>query len=205
MQERISTPVAGPSAIFPRGFLWQVPVWYAAAALLLAYARQLPGWFRLAAAAGLLGAVITLLATLAALRVRAFAADADGVRLGLPASTRRRGRRRREARHLPWQHIERVRIAQRRGGVRLEFVVSPTAPVMTRGFAHGPLSRARRWLLLLIPFWYLLRPTALVTPLHGPSPTYRLTVRGVTLDEVRQALRSLAPREVPVAVLVRRG
>jgi hypothetical protein len=204
MQEGLSAPVVGPSTIFPRGFIWLAVIWYGAALAALALSPWPPMWFRAAAAAGLLAALLIFLAVLSTVSVHAFFADQNGVRIGLPASTRRRGRRRREAKHLPWRHIERIRISSRPLGVQLDFVLGEQAGLSARGMRRGPLGRAWRWLLLFIPFWYTRRAPGVTTPLAGP-PRYRVIVRGATVDELRLALRGLAPPDVAVAVLVRKG
>ncbi len=202
MQEGLSVPVVGPSTIFPRGFLWQTPLWYAAALAGLEYERWLPVWYRLTAAGSLLIAMVTFLGVLAVFSTRSFYADVHGVRLGLPSSTRRRGRRRRQPKYLPWSQIDKVRIAKRRGGARIELILSADAPLALRGYRHGPVWRACRAVLLLVPFWYLLRPTGVATPLDGP-PRYQLRVRDTTVDELRLTLRALAPGNVVIALLVR--
>jgi hypothetical protein len=204
MQEGLSAPVIGPSTILPRGYLWLPPLWYLAAAAALAVSRWPPPWFRASAAAGLLGALLTLVLVLSTLSVNAFAVDETGVRLGLPASTRRRGRRRRQARQLPWSQIERVRMSSRPYGARLEFLLSEDAAASSLPGRGGRARTAGSWLLMLvIPFWYLFRPTGLASPLDGP-PRYRVTVRGRTVDELRHSIRALAPSDVAVAILVRR-
>jgi hypothetical protein len=203
MQEALSAPVIGPSAILPRGYLWLAPVWYLAAAAALALSPWPPMWFRVTAAAGLFTAMIIFVLVLSSITTHAFTATGDGIDLGLPAFSRRRGRRRRHVRHLPWRYIERVRIARRAYGARVELILSPDASLALRGFRHGSLRRTAGWIMLLIPFWYLLRPTALTSPLDGP-PRYQVKLRGVTVDELRQRLRAVAPPEVAVAVLVRR-
>jgi len=204
MQEGLSAPVIGPSTILPRGFLWLAPVWYAAAALGLAATHWPPVWFRLTAATGLLGVLLTFVLVLSTMTVRAFVADSVGVRLGLPATTHRRGRHRRQARHLTWAQIERVRIARRPYGARLEFMLSQDATAAARPGTTGVLGKAGVWLLLLvIPFWYLRRPTGLASPLDRP-PRYRVALRDMTTDQLGQTLRALAPPDVTVAVLVRK-
>jgi hypothetical protein len=203
MQEGLSASVGGPSTIFPRGYLWLAPVWYLVALGGLAEARWLPYWFRLTAAAGLLGAMLTFVSVLSLVTTRAFRADDSGVRIGLPSASRRRGRRRREARFVPWQQIEKVKIARRRGGVRVELILIPGASLALRGYPHHPIWKLRRALLLLIPFWYLLRPTGIATPLDGP-PRYQVQLRGTTVDTMRAKIRALAPPSVTVAVLVPR-
>lgn len=203
MQDGLAAPVIGPSAILPRGYLWLAPIWYLAAAAVLAMSHWPPMWFRITAAGGLLGAMIVFVLALSSITTHAFAADQAGVSLGLPASSRRRGRRRRDLKHLPWRQIERIRVAPRAYGTRLELVLSPDASRGLREFRHGPVRRAWRWILLVIPFWYLLRPTALTSPLDGP-PRYRVNVRGISVDELRHMLRAVAPPEVTIAVLVRK-
>lgn len=204
MQEGLSVPVSGPSTIFPRGYLWLAPFWYAVVILALATSSWPPLWFRLTAAGGLLIALITFVVVLSSISVSAFRADEAGVRLGLPAFTRRRGQLRCRPRELSWRQIERVRIAPRRNGAMVELILSSHASWPVRAEPLSPARKLGRVLLLLIPFWYLKRPTGLATPLDGP-PRYRVPLRDTTVDELRQSLRTLAPAEVGIAVLVRRG
>jgi hypothetical protein len=203
MQDGLSAPVLGPSAILPRGFLWQTPIWYLLVAGVLALSRWPPIWFRLTAGVGLTVAMIVFLTAVNAITTRAFSANEEGVFLGLPPRTRRRGRRRRDVRHLPWQQIEKVRLAQKPYGTRVELLLGPSASLALRGFRHNPMRRLLRWFLLMIPFWYMLRPTALTSPLDGP-PRYRVNLRGVSVDELRLRFRAVAPPEVAIAVLVRK-
>jgi hypothetical protein len=203
MQEGLYVPVIGPSAILPRGYLWVTPIWYLVLAATLALSPWPPVWFRLTAAAGLLGAMIVFILVVNSITTHAFAVNAEGIDLGLPSFSRRRGRRRRDVRHLPWRQIERIRMAQRPYGARVEVILSQDASLALRGYRHGPARRAVRWILLLIPFWYMLRPTALTSPLDGP-PRYQANVRGITVDELRQRLRAFAPPDVAIAILVRK-
>jgi hypothetical protein len=203
MLEGVSVPVAGPSVIFPRGYLWFAPLWSAVALGYIALSHW-PIWFRADLAVALFIGLIMLVVTIASLRFRAFSADRDGIRLGLASSTKRRGRKRRTVRYLPWQQLERVRIARRPGGVRLEFVLGQNATLAVRGYQPHPiLAGINRILLLLVPFWYLTRPTGLTSPLEHPA-RYRVILRDTTVDEMRHCLRDLAPPEVTIAVLVRR-
>ena len=201
--EGLSLPVAGPSVIFPRGYLWLAPIWFLAAAGGLAVTRW-PLWFRADAAGGLLISMIIFVASVNSLSFRAFSVDKAGIRLGLPSSTRRHGRKRRVVKHLPWQQIERVRIAKRPYGVRLEVILGPNATLAVRGYQPSKAALVMHRILLLIPFWYLVRPTGLTTPLDGPA-RYRVPLRRTTVEEMRRALRTLAPPEVAIAVLVRRA
>jgi len=192
--------------IFPRGYLWSALIWFSgAAAGVWLGGRRFPLWIRADGAAGLLLATIIFVVVASTLTFRAFSADRVGVRIGLPSSSKRRGRSRRAAKHVPWQQIERIRIAKRLYGVRLELILGPNATLAVRGYKLGPaVMFVNRVLLLLIPFWYLVWPSGLITPLEGP-PRFRVALRGVTVEEMRRAMRSLAPPEVAIAVLVRRG
>jgi len=203
MQDGLYVPVIGPSAILPRGYLWLAPIWYLAIAAALVLSPWPPMWFRATAAAGLLGALIIFVLVLNSITTHAFAANAEGIDLGLPVFTKRRGRRRRAIKHLPWRDIERVRIARRPYGARVEMILSQDASLALRGYRQGPALRAVRWVLLMIPFLYLSRPTALTTPLEGP-PRYEAHVRGITVDELRHRLRAFAPPDVAIAILVRK-
>ncbi len=203
MQDGVSAPVIGPSAILPRGYLWMTPIWFIVVVAALVVSPW-PIWFRLTAVVGLLASVVVFVIAISSITTHAFIADDEGVRLGLPASSRRRGRRRRDVRYLPWRQIERIRLAPRAYGTRVELILGPNASLALRGFKHNPARRVVRWLLLLIPFWYLLRPTALTTPLDGP-PRYRVNLRGVSVDDLRSRLRAVAPPDVTVAVLIQTG
>lgn len=203
MQDGVTAPVIGPSAILPRGYLWTAPIWYLVVAALLVVSPW-PIWFRATSVIGLFLAVIIFVLVVNSITTHSFSADPDGVRLGLPSSSRRRGRRRRGYRYLPWSQIERVRLAPRAYGTRVELVLGPNASLALRGYRLNPARRAFRWLLLLIPFWYLRRPTALISPLEGP-PRYRVQLRGIYVDELRMRMRAVAPPEVAVAVLIQTG
>jgi len=204
MQDGLTAPVVGPSAILPRGFLWLAPIWYCAAALALAANHTLPAWLRLDAAGSLLAAVITFMLALSRLTVRGFTADREGVRLGLPPTSRRRGRRRRRARLLTWAEIERLRIARRPYGSRLEIVLSQHATAAVRPRRSASITTVTAWLIMLvIPLCYLWRPTGLTCPRDRP-PRYRVALRDLTPEEARLALRALAPADVMVAVKTRK-
>ncbi len=201
--EGLSVPVGGPSVIFPRGYLWSALIWFAAGLAALAFSK-FPLWIRADAAGALFVSMIIFIVAVSSLTFRAFSADRLGARLGLPASSRRRGRKRRAVRHLPWQQIERVRIAKRPYGVRLEIILSANATLAVRCYQAHPAVAVLNRILLLVPFWYLVLPTGLTTPLDHPT-RYRVALRGTTVEEMRRALRTLAPPEVAIAVLVRRG
>jgi hypothetical protein len=203
MQDGLYVPVIGPSAILPRGYLWLSAIWYLGIVAALTLSPWPPIWFRGAAAVGLLGALIVFVLALNSITTHAFAASAEGIDLGLPTFSKRRGQRRRDVKHLPWRYIERIRIAPRPYGARVEMILSQDATLALRGYRYGTARRAARWISLMIPFLYLTRPTALTSPLDGP-PRYQAHIRGITVDELRQRLRAFAPPDVAIAVLVRK-
>src|SRR5260221_10859823 len=98
-----------------------------------------PLWFRLTAAAGLLLAMIVFVLVLNSITTHAFTATQEGVDLGLPVFSRRRGRQRRGVRHLPWRHIERGRLAPPADGAPVDLILSPDATLWLRGFRHNPV------------------------------------------------------------------
>lgn len=203
MPQRLSGFVIGPSAIFPRGYLWLAPAWYAVATIALMLAPWPPLWFRLCAAAGLLFATVTFVLVLSTMRVPAFWADDSGVQFGLGPATRRSREYRQIAQGLSWQEIERIRLITRPNGVLLEFQLGPAAHGRIRPAPATAMALARELAPLLIwPAWYTRRPTGLVTALDRPL-RFHVPLGDCTVDDVRHVLRALAPPGVTVAVLGR--
>ena len=121
MENRYAALVRGPSAIFPRGYLWLIPLWFAAIAVLAYVKGKLPLWYAVCALPAATLAVLTLVAVLATLRSNAFVVDESGILLGLRGAARRRiGPRRRTNRHLAWDEVRQLRIANRPYGARLD-------------------------------------------------------------------------------------
>jgi hypothetical protein len=106
VEHRYAALVRGSSAIFPRGYLWLIPVWYAAIAVLFEIKEKPPSWYAACALTATVLAVLTLIAVLTTVRSNAFVADGTGVWLGLRGGARRRfSRRRRENAYLPWTDV----------------------------------------------------------------------------------------------------
>jgi hypothetical protein len=201
VQDRYAALVRGPSALFPRGFLWLVPAWSAGLALLLEFKGKTPPWYGDGALAGLVLAAVTLLLVLVTVRNNAFVTDSSGIWLGLrAAATRRLGRRRRQVRHVPWAQIEELRIVPRSYGARLDVLLSDAAPIA--GWPRALRTAGAAGLLLLLPISYLVRSPGLLTPRTDP-PRYRIPLYDVTAADLRLALARLAPATVPVVVLPR--
>jgi hypothetical protein len=204
VENRYAALVRGPSAIFPRGYLWLIPLWYAAIAVLAYVKGKLPLWYGLCALPAATLAVITLIVVLATLRSNAFVVDESGILLGLRGAARRRfGRRRRVNRHLAWDEVGQLRIANRPYGARLDIFLSPSS---VSGRGHLVWRIAAAGLTVLIPPACLLRSPGLLHPrsglLHPRSDPlrYRIALYEVTPEQLRLALVPFAPPNVSIAV-----
>jgi hypothetical protein len=195
--------VRGPSPVFPRGCLWAIPLWYAVIAALVYFSGRLPTWYAPIALGALAVAALTVLAVLGTMRNNAFAADENGITLGLRGGAMRRlGRRRRQHRHLPWTEIQQVSISPRRYGARLEVALSPAA-----GIEHFrkalPGRVAATVLLLILPLTYVFRAPGLLAPRDDP-PRYRFSLCDVAAGDLTDALAALAaPADVAITLTSR--
>jgi hypothetical protein len=197
VENRYAALVRGSSAVVPRGYLWLIPLWYAAIAVLAEVKGKLPSWYGLCALAATTLAVITLIAVLATLRSNAFLVDESGILLGLRGAARRRfGRRRRGNRHLAWDEVRQLRIANRPYGARLDIFL-PAGSVSGRGRMVWRIAAAS--LTVLIPPACLFRSPGLLRPRSDPL-RYRIPLYEVTPEQLRLALVPFAPPNVPVAV-----
>jgi hypothetical protein len=199
VENRCAALVRGSSAIFPRGYLWLIPVWYAGLAAAMEVRAKPPSWYGACALAALALAAITLIAVLSTLRSNAFLADDTGIWLGLRAGARRRfGRRRRDYRYLPWPEIQELRIASRRYGARLD-VFLRAAKVSRRSIVGEVIAAG---LTVLIPPAYLFRCPGLLRP-RSDHRRYRIPLYDVTAGELRLALAPLAPPTMAIGVRLR--
>lgn len=198
MADRYSGLVKGPAAIFPRGYLLLIPLWYVAAGGALMMKGGLPRWYTIIALGALLLATLIVTGSLATLRQNAFAADRSGVWLGnLP---RRRWSRRKRL-LVPWDQIEQLRISDRRYGARLDVVLGPAASIIHRHRAVSGLFFAG--LAVIIPPPWIGRPAGLLSPRHR-THRYQIPICDTTADQLGVALAALAPPTVTVGVVVRR-
>src|SRR5260221_13770064 len=84
-----------------------------------------PLWFRLTAAAGLLLAMIVFVLVLNSITTHAFTATQEGVDLGLPVFSRRRGRQRRGRTRPPWPPHGGARAAPLPACLRADLIPHP--------------------------------------------------------------------------------
>ena len=207
MENRYTALVRGSSAIFPRGFLWLIPIWYVAIAAAIRYKDRAPlwyqpmRWYEPIALGALLVAALTLMVVLSTIRNNAFLVDDSGIWLGLRGGARRRfGPRRRRNGHLPWAEIRQIRIAHRRYGARID-VYLPDAPNTSRGRAiwQATATSLAAGLTVLLPVAYLFRAPAILRPRSDPR-RYRIPLYDVTPEELRLALVPMVPPNLPIAV-----
>ena len=207
MEHRYTALVRGSSAIFPRGFLWLIPIWYVAIAAAIKFKDRAPlwyepmRWYEPIALGALLLAALTLLVVLSTIRNNAFLVDDSGIWLGLRGGARRRfGPRRRRNRHLPWAEIQQIRIVYRRYGARVD-VYLPAVPASGRGRAFWRVTATSlaAGLTVLIPLAYLFRSPGIVRPRRDPL-RYRIPLYDVSPEELQLALVPLVPPNLPIAV-----
>lgn len=200
MQGRYTALVRGAGPVLPRGFLWLIPAWYAAIAALVVLSRRTPAWYTPAALLGLLVAAVSLAVVLATMRNNAFAADDQGIWLGLRGGATRRGRRGRRIRQVPWDHIDQVQIRPHSYGAQVDILLRPAAHIGHRPKALAEV--ARTILLLVLPAACIGCSPGLLSP-RWSMPLYRVRLYDAEPRELRQALAARAPGTVTITVLVR--
>ena len=198
MENRYAALVKGSSAIFPRGYLWLIPLWYAAIAIVVRVKAKPPAWYAPYALGATLLATLTLITVLSTMRSNAFVADDSGIRLGLRGAARRRfGRRRGRSTHLPWPEIQQLKIASRPYGARLDIVLHRGS---TADRHHVVWQVVANGLTVLLPVAYLFRSPGLIRPRSYGPPRYRIQLYDVTPADLRLALAPLVPPTVSIAV-----
>jgi len=196
VEKRYSGLVTGPAAMFPRGYLLLIPVWYAVIAALLVVKGKLPFWYTAIALGALLLATLTLAGVLATMRQKAFFVDENGIWLGIVPRRKRAWRRRIL---VPWSHIEQLKVARKHYGARLEIVIGPAASIIHRHRLITGIFFAG--VTMIIPPRWIGRPPALLSPRADP---YRYVVPLYdTAEGLGAALAAIAPQEVQVTVAAR--
>jgi hypothetical protein len=198
---RYTALVKGSSAVFPRGFGWLIPVWYAAIALVVKIKVKPASWFTWYApyAFGItVLATLTLIIVLSTMRNNAFVADESGILLGLRGAARRRfSRRRRQTTHLPWPEVQELKIASRPYGARVDIVLHRDSVADSHDLIWQAVATV---VTLLIPIAYLFRSPGIVRPRSYNPPRYRIQLYDVRAEELRLGLAPLAPPTVPINV-----
>lgn len=200
MQDRYTALVRGAGPVFPRGFGWLIPLWYLAIAALVVLSHQTPRWYTPAVLLGLLLAAASLATVLATMRNNAFAADDQGIWLGLRGAATRRGRRGRRIRQVPWDQVDQVQIRPRSYGAQVDILLRPAAHAGHRPKALAEITRTV--LLLALPAACIGCAPGLLSPCWS-VPLYRVRLYDTPARELRQALTARAPGAVTVTVMVR--
>ncbi len=200
MQDRYTGMVRGASAVFPRGFAWLIPVWYVAVAVALVLSRRAPDWYALGALLGLLLAAASLAIVLATMRSSAFAADRQGIWLGLRGGPAQRSGRRRRVRQLPWDQIDQVQIRSRIYGTQVDILLRPAAHLRYRPRLLTEIIRTI--VLLVIPLACVGFVPGLLSPRRS-MPLYRIRLQDTEPRELRQALAARAPGTADITVVLR--
>ena len=207
MENRYTALVRGSSAIFPRGYLWLIPLWFAVIAAAIKVKGRAPLWYQPMvwyepiAVGALLLAALTLITVLSTIRNNAFLVDHSGIWLGLRGGARRRfGPRRRRNRQVQWSEVERLKIVFRRYGARIDiFLPAPSPSSRGRAIWRVTATSLAAGLTVLIPLAYLFRSPAILRPHRNPH-RYRIPLYDVSPEELRLALVPLVPPNLPIAV-----
>ncbi|MGA8458858.1 MAG: hypothetical protein WB800_25885 [Streptosporangiaceae bacterium] len=196
VENRYPALVRGPSAVFPRGYLWLIPLW-ALVLLGLAYDKgQLPSWYEVCCIGPALLAVLIVFAVLATLRNNAFVADESGILLGLRGAAQRRIGRRRRQKHLAWYEVSQLKIAYRPYGARLDIFMA-VGSATGNGRAVWRIIAAT--VTVLLPPACVFRSPGLLRPRSGPV-RYRVPLYDVRPEELQLALAPFTPPNVAIVV-----
>jgi hypothetical protein len=196
VENRYPALVRGPSAVFPRGYLWLVPLW-ALVLLALAYdTGRLPSWYEVYCIGPASLAVLIVLAVLATLRNNAFVADESGILLGLRGAAQRRIGRRRRQKHLAWYEVSQLKIAYRPYGARLDIFMAAGSAT---GNGRAVWRIVAAVVTVLLPPACVFRSPGLLRPSSGPV-RYRVPLYDVRPEQLQFALAPLAPSNVAIVV-----
>jgi hypothetical protein len=174
--------VRGAEARFPRGGVCVFAAWYAVVCAAFVWGAKPGAWFA--------GVAVVWFAAVAGITiwvqfrsgVRAFHADADGLRLGFgPAGAKSK-------RDLSWGDVQQLRISGLKRGVMLEVLVSPSAAPVYR-------SRLRQFadlaFMFAVPVVGISRNTPALVVLRPDPARYRIPLIGASAPEVHAALAQL--------------
>jgi hypothetical protein len=204
LDETVTCLVRGPGSRYPRGYVWLIPAWFViVAGAVIAVGRHASGrfplWLGAAEVGGLAIAFGTLACVLGTVRRRAFRADKHGIWLGV-RTTRRRPKLRQV--HLAWPDIAQLRMQQSYYGVRLEISLGPSARIV-----HRPRLMTQALLLLgslIMPVGFG-RGRPALTMARSDPPRYLVKICDHSPADLKAALASVKPAEVPLRLLVKKG
>jgi hypothetical protein len=193
---RYAALVRGPSAVFPYGFLWLIPLWYLVIVAVTYDKGQLPSWYEVCCIGPVFLTLLVVMAVLATLRSNAFVADESGILLGLRGAAQRRIGRRRRQKHLAWSDVRQLKIAHRPYGARLEIVMAPGSPTGNGQIAWRIVAGV---LTVVLPPACMFRCPGLLRPRSDPV-RYRVPLHDVRPEQLQLALAPLTPPSVAIYV-----
>jgi hypothetical protein len=196
VENRYAALVRGPSAVFPRGYLWLIPLWYLVLVAVVYEKGQLPSWYQVCCIGPVFLALLIVMAVLATLRSNAFVADESGILLGLRGAAQRRIGRRRRQKHLAWSDVSQLKIVHRPYGARLDIVMTSGTPT---GNGHLVWRIIAAVLTVLIPPACMFRCPSLLRPRSDPV-RYRVPLHDVRPEQLQLALAPLSPPNVAIYV-----
>jgi hypothetical protein len=196
VENRYPALVRGPSAVFPRGYLWLVPLWYLVLVGLAYNSNRLPSWYEVCCIGPVFLALLVVVVVLATLRSNAFVADESGILLGLRGAAQRRIGRRRRQKHLAWYDVSQLRIAYRPYGARLDVLMAPGSATGNGRIIWRIIAAV---LTVLLPPACMFRSPGLLRPRSGPV-RYRVPLYDVRPEQLRLALAPFATSNVTIHV-----
>jgi hypothetical protein len=198
VENRCAALVRGPSAVFPRGYLWLVPLWYLVLVALAYDTGRLPSWYEVCCIGPTFLALLIVITVLATLRSNAFVADESGILLGLRGAAQRRIGRRRRQKHLVWYEVSQLRIAYRPYGARLDVLMAPGSPTGNGRLVWRIIAAV---VTVLLPPACMFRSPGLLRPRSRSGRVrYRVPLYDVRPEQLQLALAPLAPRGVAISV-----
>jgi hypothetical protein len=177
-----SALVRTAEATFPRGGVWVYAAWYASASAVYVWGVKQPAWFASVAVVAFAAAPGFTIWMWYRSGVRAFHADANGLRLGFgPVGAK-------SNRDLSWGDVQQLRISGLKRGVMLEVLLNASVAPVYRSWLRQFADLA---FMFAVPVTGISRNTpALVVPRPDPA-RYRIPLIQVSASEVQAALAQL--------------
>jgi hypothetical protein len=186
--------VKGTYGIFPRGYRWINLAWETIAVAVVVIVGITAGFPSSGIVTVLVVGVVSAIYMFyffSHITPRAFAADSEGIRLGITPTRSRLHRGRYVV--ITWDQIAQITVAATSAGSTADVVLTPSARVLQAKALPAPVEFA---LKVTPPFGYLVRP-AMLKPLANP-PRYHVPLYRVTTADLVSALRSFAPASVSI-------
>jgi hypothetical protein len=184
--------VKGSDGIFPRGYVSVYLAWQAIAMVAVTIVAVVGGYPLPAIATALaigVASAIYMVYHFISFAPKAFAADAQGLRLGLPPT--KSGQYRGRNIVIPWNQVLQITVSATAAGSTADIMLATSAPVFRASAQPPMLERA----LKLTPLSGFLGRPPMLTPLTDPL-RYRVPLYRVTTADLVSGLRSLAPDSV---------